>query len=133
MILLTRRFVLAQTCSFPFTLNSTNYTSCTTINDTRPWCSPTSLYNGQRLYCSMNSQTPNTSCQASLCSSNLSTTSPLKFVSMPCPVASVDSISPERVTAGERLVIRGQLINNDLPQVQTSFYLTNYRRTWIQF
>lgn len=42
---------IAQTCTFPFIFNLVNYTACTTANDTRPWCSPTSTYAGQRLYC----------------------------------------------------------------------------------
>ena len=42
---------VAQTCLFPFTFESINYTNCTSVNDTQPWCSPTSMYTGQRIYC----------------------------------------------------------------------------------
>ena len=41
----------AQTCAFPFIFNGINYTACTQANDTQLWCSPTSTYAGQRLYC----------------------------------------------------------------------------------
>jgi hypothetical protein len=44
-------FLIAQTCVFPFTYNSVNYTSCTTIGLGYSWCSPTSIYNGQSLRC----------------------------------------------------------------------------------
>jgi predicted nucleotidyltransferase len=43
--------ILAQSCAFPFTFNSVTYTACTTDNDTQLWCSPSSVYTGQRLYC----------------------------------------------------------------------------------
>ena len=46
---------VAQTCVFPFIFNSINYTTCTRDNDTQLWCSPTSIYEGQRLYCSSTS------------------------------------------------------------------------------
>lgn len=48
---LTSCHCLAQTCKFPFIFNSINYTACTLANDTQLWCSPTSIYTGQRLYC----------------------------------------------------------------------------------
>ncbi|CAF4682112.1 unnamed protein product, partial [Rotaria socialis] len=41
----------AQSCAFPFTFNSVTYSACISTNDTQSWCSPTSTYNGQRLYC----------------------------------------------------------------------------------
>ncbi|CAF3361993.1 unnamed protein product [Rotaria sp. Silwood1] len=45
----------AQTCAFPFTFRSVRYNACILINDTQAWCSPTSAYTGQRLYCTSRS------------------------------------------------------------------------------
>jgi plastocyanin len=48
--------ITGQSCVFPFNYNGINYTSCTTINDTQSWCSPSYSYTGQRLYCTSNSK-----------------------------------------------------------------------------
>ncbi|CAM4971603.1 unnamed protein product [Rotaria socialis] len=100
----------AQICVFPFTFHSVSYNVCTSVNDTRPWCSPTSEYMGQRLYCTSAS---NTSCSSYI----LNTTScgqstadvrhPTSFIARLCTVESIVSLSPVEGTAGTFLTIKG--------------------------
>ncbi|CAF4361904.1 unnamed protein product, partial [Adineta steineri] len=85
----------AQSCVFPFTFNGTNYTSCTTIDDTQLWCSPSAIYTGQRLYCTPTNSIPVSSCSSStvlnpsICSPTVPTSSPLEFLFTPCTIGSV--------------------------------------------
>ncbi|CAF1377186.1 unnamed protein product, partial [Adineta steineri] len=103
----------AQSCVFPFTFNGTNYTSCTTIDDTQLWCSPSAIYTGQRLYCTPTNSIPVSSCSSSTvlnpstCSQTVPTSSPLEFLFTPCTIGSVTSISPLVGSAGTSITITG--------------------------
>ncbi|CAF4567828.1 unnamed protein product, partial [Rotaria magnacalcarata] len=102
-----------QSCIFPFTFNSVSYTSCTTINDTQQWCSPSPIYTGQRLYCTPSTSVPVSSCGVSsvinpnTCSQTVPTTNPLLFLFTPCSVGTVTSISPVQGVAGTAITITG--------------------------
>ena len=48
--------ILAQKCAFPFTYNGNTYTSCTNVDQSFSWCSPTSTYSGQILTCDTTSK-----------------------------------------------------------------------------
>ena len=39
--------VNGQCCHFPFTYKGNKYTSCTTVNHNKPWCSLTANYQGK--------------------------------------------------------------------------------------
>ncbi|CAF3294041.1 unnamed protein product [Rotaria sp. Silwood2] len=103
----------AQRCAFPFIFNSVNYTACTSANDTRLWCSPTSVYTGQRLYCTPTTSVPTSSCpwrtlNASSCGESVPTSSnPTQFLSTICTVESVTDMSPLEGAAGTQLTITG--------------------------
>jgi len=103
---------MAQSCVFPFTFNSINYTACTSVNDTQRWCSPSATYTGQRLYCNTSS-IPTSSCGSSSlinptsCSQTIPTSNPLKFLSTFCTVGSVASITPSQGPAGTVFNITG--------------------------
>lgn len=43
--------IKAQKCAFPFTYNSNSYSSCTNVDQSYNWCSPTNVSNGQILKC----------------------------------------------------------------------------------
>ncbi|CAF4171105.1 unnamed protein product [Rotaria magnacalcarata] len=109
----TSQSATAQSCIFPFTFNSVNYTSCTTINDTQQWCSPSPIYTGQRLYCTPSTSVPVSSCGVSsvinpnTCSQTVPTTNPLLFLFTPCSVGTVTSISPVQGVAGTAITITG--------------------------
>ncbi|CAF4657274.1 unnamed protein product [Rotaria sp. Silwood1] len=103
----------AQTCAFPFIFNSANYTACTSANDTRLWCSPTSVYTGQRLYCTPTASVPTSSCpwrtlNASSCGESVPTSAnPTQFLSTICTVESITDMSPLEGPAGTQLTITG--------------------------
>ncbi|CAF3925163.1 unnamed protein product [Rotaria sp. Silwood2] len=103
----------AQSCVFPFTYNSVSYTACTTMNDTQPWCSPSSVYTGQRLYCTPRTSVPVSSCGSSsnlnpsLCLQTVPSAIPLEFLSTSCTLGSVTLISPVQGTAGTTIIITG--------------------------
>ncbi|CAF3091006.1 unnamed protein product [Rotaria socialis] len=109
----TSHSVTAQSCIFPFTFNSVTYASCTTINDTQQWCSPSPVYTGQRLYCTPSTSVPVSSCgvssviNPSTCSQTVPTTNPLLFLFTPCSVGTVTSISPVQGVAGTAITITG--------------------------
>ena len=42
---------MAQKCVFPFVYNNNNYSSCTDVDNSFQWCSPTAVYNGQKIRC----------------------------------------------------------------------------------
>ncbi|CAF3954248.1 unnamed protein product [Rotaria sp. Silwood2] len=103
----------AQSCTFPFNYDSINYTSCTTVNDTQEWCSPTFDYTGQRLYCTASAPIPASSCNSSFwidpssCSQTIPTSNSLQFLFTPCTIGSVASISPQQGIAGTFITITG--------------------------
>ncbi|CAF3592631.1 unnamed protein product [Rotaria sordida] len=106
------RSFTAQSCAFPFTFNSVTYTACTTNNDTQLWCSPTSTYTGQRLYCTPNATVPSSTCVSSLLinPSSCSQTVPsnvLKVLFTPCTIGTVTSISPVQGPTGTTITITG--------------------------
>lgn len=119
-------------CSFPFVFNSNNYSSCTMVNDTQLWCSPTPTYSGQRLYCtptgihfiSLKNQLidviivsmPNSSCSSSSvlnvsqCSSSvIVSSSPDEYVSTTCSVETITNVSPRQGSVGTELIITGEI------------------------
>ncbi|CAF2963963.1 unnamed protein product [Rotaria sp. Silwood2] len=103
---------IAQSCAFPFTFNSITYSACTTTNDSQSWCSPTSTYTGQRLYCTPNAVVPSPTCVSSslINPSSCSQTVPstvLEFLFTPCTIGSVTSISPIQGPAGTSITITG--------------------------
>ncbi|CAM2722167.1 unnamed protein product [Rotaria socialis] len=103
----------AQSCVFPFIYNAVNYTTCITINDTQPWCSPSSFYTGQRLYCTPTTSVPSSSCNSSSslnpssCLQTVPSANVLEFLFTPCTVGSVTGISPSQGTAGTTITITG--------------------------
>ncbi|CAF3664415.1 unnamed protein product [Rotaria sordida] len=103
----------AQSCAFPFNYDSINYTSCTTVNDTQEWCSPTFDYTGQRLYCTASASVPASSCNSSSwidpssCSQTIPTSNSLQFLFTPCTIGSVTSILPKQGIAGTSITITG--------------------------
>ncbi|CAF1015901.1 unnamed protein product [Rotaria sp. Silwood1] len=103
----------AQSCAFPFNYDSVNYTSCTTVNDTQEWCSPTFAYTGQRLYCTASASIPTSSCNSSSwidpssCSQMTPNSNLHQFLFTPCTIGSVESISPQQGTAGTTITITG--------------------------
>ncbi|CAF0819146.1 unnamed protein product [Rotaria sp. Silwood1] len=103
---------IAQSCAFPFTFNSASHSACTTDNDTQLWCSPTSTYTGQRLYCTPTASVPSSTCGSSSlinpssCSQTVPS-NPLKFLFTPCTIGSVTSISPVQGPAGTSITITG--------------------------
>ncbi|CAF1300760.1 unnamed protein product, partial [Adineta ricciae] len=105
--------LLAQSCAFPFTYSGMNYTSCTTVNDTQSWCSPSFAYTGQRLYCSPTNSIPASSCGSSSllnpssCSQTVPSSNALEFLATPCTIGSVTSISPVVGSAGTAITITG--------------------------
>ncbi|CAF3637436.1 unnamed protein product [Rotaria sp. Silwood1] len=106
------RSFTAQSCAFPFTFNSASYSACTTDNDTQLWCSPTSTYTGQRLYCTPTASVPSSTCGSSslINPSSCSQTVPsntLEFLFTPCTIGSVTSISPVQGPTGTSITITG--------------------------
>ncbi|CAF5162210.1 unnamed protein product, partial [Rotaria magnacalcarata] len=102
----------AQSCAFPFPFNSVTYSACTSTNDTQSWCSPTSTYNGQRLYCTPTASVPSPTCGSSslISPSSCSQTVPsnvLQFLFTPCTIGTVRSISPVYGPAGTSITITG--------------------------
>ncbi|UJR08495.1 hypothetical protein I4U23_012761 [Adineta vaga] len=114
----------AQTCVFPFTFNSVNYTQCTSVNDTQLWCSPTSVYTGQRLYCASTNSSTNSTCPSnvfngSLCNETVS--QPIQFRSTLCTVGSVSSITPTEGIIGTLVTITGTGFDGDLCEYDIQF------------
>nr|ACD54600.1 fibrocystin-like protein [Adineta vaga] len=131
---------MAQTCVFPFTYDSVNYTSCTSVNDTRLWCSPTSIYTGQRFYCVSQGTSDTTNCifnsylktmiclvpvlnaacspnvsNKSLCNQTLTTSlQPTQFLATLCTLNSLISVSPTIGTIGTLLTITGMGFDGDM-------------------
>lgn len=107
---------LAQSCVFPFAYNSVNYTDCTSVNDTRLWCSPTSFYSGQRLYCTSRNTNSlsNTTCLSNIINSTTCNQSvpisSIGFLLTLCTTGSITDISPQNGSAGTVLTITGKLL-----------------------
>ena len=104
---------------------------CTSANDTQPWCSPTMMYAGQRLYCTQTGRIhsysiperflgvfsvpiPVPSCSwtninASACAETVPTSSnPDEYLSTACSVESIISLSPTVGFEGTILTITGE-------------------------
>ncbi len=55
----------AQKCTFPFAYMENNYTACTSEGESFSWCSPSPIYNGQKLKCDPIQAAPVASCPGS--------------------------------------------------------------------